>query len=78
MKGKQKLPGNHEQREVGPVTLMCMAPEARGLMELALKQYREHRKNVRKIFPKDRESVYSFAYWLFRWSGLIDASGKAR
>lgn len=73
----ERLPGNHDLREVGPVTLACMDADARNLMDKALTQYQEHFRGVRKMFPKKRPNVYSFAYWLFRWSGLIDPEGRA-
>ena len=61
------------------VMLGCMDPVARDLMDCALEKYAEHCREIRHHTKKNhRGSVYSFAYWLFRWSGLIDASGKAR
>lgn len=71
----EKLPGNHDQREIGPVTLMCMASEARDVMEIALKEYEKHCASIREWKPGHRGSVYSFAYWLFRWSGLVKPDG---
>jgi hypothetical protein len=71
------VPGNHERRDAGPVAIMCMAPEARDLMEVALKKYQEHCASIRKTWPAHRGSVYSFAYWLFRWSGLVTVNGNS-
>jgi len=73
-----EMPGNHDTRKVGPITLSCMAPEARDLMDRALEEYEKHCANVREWKPGHRGSVYSFAYWLFRWSGLVDVNGKAK
>jgi len=119
------LPGNHDRRDIGPVTLMCMHPGARDLMDRAIA---EHEKLVRagarkrriadftnwlfkesgmvpdveeaavairdkmmaqrreqlKTHPNpkyrrsaSRDSIYGFAYWFFRWSGMVDHTGKA-
>ncbi len=74
-----KLPGNHQQRDVAPgITLNCMAPNARSLMDEALEKYQEHIDEIRKWKPGHQESVYSFAYWLFRWSGLVTPEGKLK
>lgn len=117
------LPGNHLRRDVGPVSIMCMAPEARDLMEKVEEGYaayakakkvrqsvpgllqwlfkesglvddiqekatavfEEHRKKIRFQGPNltkfqrslNRRSIHSFTYWFFRWSGLVDSTGKA-
>jgi len=42
--------------------------EYRYEMDKALAQWEEHKKTL-PIPPKDE--VYSFAYWLYRYSGLI-------
>lgn len=72
----KKLPGNHSHKQVGPVTLGCMDPDARDLMDRALKEFEKHTAEMREMKPGYRQSVYGFAYWLFRWSGLIDPKGK--
>lgn len=78
-KAPNELPGNHSMRKVAPgVTLNCMAPKARDLMERALEEYQKHCRGIRSWKPNHRGSVYSFAYWLFRWSGLVDVKGNAR
>lgn len=117
------LPGNHLRRDIGPVSLMCMDPDAKDLMlkaeegyaahakahgvrqsvpgllqwlfkesglvddiqEIATQVFEEHRKKIRLTNhpnPKfqrsiNRRSIHSFTYWFFRWSGLVDSSGKA-
>lgn len=59
----------------GPISIGCMAPEARELMDLALKEWRKHCEG-RTRQPDD--PVYSFAYWLFRWSGLVQPSERVK
>jgi len=67
-------------REIGNgVAIGYMHPKARDLMDEALKGFKEHCKEIRKSnkghpnprFRNYRGSVYAFAYWLFRWSGLV-------
>lgn len=119
-----ELRGNHRVLRAGPVSIGCMDPQARSLMDRALDEYgrcrrKGPRENVRNFMtwlfkesglvadlqeqalpawrthfedlqrslqdhpnPKwrrehSRESVYGFAYWFFRWSGLITPEGKA-
>lgn len=66
--------------EVGPVTIGCMAPEARDLMETILdaytKKYEEQKKDTPphlwKKYPQvSPDDVYGFVYWLTRYSGLV-------
>lgn len=52
----------------GPVTIGCMAPDSREALDLAMERWRKH-DAARE--PKSDDPVYSFAYWLFRWSGIV-------
>lgn len=84
-------PGSNT-RDLGPVVLSCMDPQARDLMETALEQYRAfHARHLETIAEAWRNSpewggmwesigadqAYLFAYWLFRHSGLVDARARA-
>lgn len=84
-------PGSNT-RDLGPVVLSCMDPQARDLMETALEQYRAfHARHLETIAEAWRNSpewggmwesigadqAYLFAYWLFRHSGLVDAHARA-
>lgn len=60
--------GNSIVRHVGRVSIACMAPEARELLDRAMAAWAEF---DAQRDPKPRDPVYAFAYWLFRWSGLI-------
>lgn len=58
---------------VGPITVGCISPEARDLLDRVMEEYAvfydEMDLNRRpRATPDD---VYSFAYWLIRWSGLV-------
>lgn len=77
MNKAKKLTGNHDLKEIAPgVSLACMSTKARDLMDQALDGYEAHCKRMREWKPKHRSTIYSFAYWLFRWSGIVDANGK--
>lgn len=59
-------------KRVGPVALCCISPEARDLLGRIMDEWREHW----KVLPEDHrvpdpDDVYGFAYWLVRWSGLV-------
>ena len=52
----------------GPIRIACMAPEARECLDVAIEQWNAHLAQ-RSRPPED--PVYSFAYWLLRYSGLV-------
>jgi hypothetical protein len=52
------------------ITLTCFNPEYRDAMEKALEGWCDHLVKLERIKPPG-DPVYSFAYWLFRYSGLI-------
>ena len=51
------------------IKLVSISPEAHNLLELALDGWDEHRQGLPQEY---QNSVYSFAYWLFRYSGLVE------
>jgi hypothetical protein len=56
-------------RRVGPVAIMCMDPDARDALDEAVEAY-----GTFKGLTHDEiidTGIYSFAYWLFRYSGLV-------
>lgn len=67
------MPGHSETHTNYGVTFTHMAIEARELMDLALEQGSEFIARSKKVDQETaRDQAYSFAYWLFRYSGLID------
>ena len=64
--------------ECGPVTLGCISPEARDLLERVMDEWRKHVENQEQFLPEhlwqDADDAYGFAYWLIRWSGLVRPS----
>jgi hypothetical protein len=55
------------------VAIGSMLPEARDLMDQALEEWGKFEKETQETFPEfpSGDGVHAFAYWLFRWSGLI-------
>lgn len=53
----------------GPVVLGCISPEASDLLDRVMESYREHYNP--KFHTSSPDDVHQFAYWLIRWSGLV-------
>ena len=54
------------------ITLGCISPEADELLETIMIEWKKHCKELKKYSkPNYRPSHYAFAYWLVRWSNLI-------
>lgn len=55
------------------LTVNCMAPDHRDCLDRAMAEWKEHKKQLPKKIGKKRyvPGVYGFAYWLIRWSGLV-------
>jgi hypothetical protein len=59
-------------RHIGYVTLGCISPEARDLLDKIMGEWEIHLAEMKKQQGENYEpSYYGFAYWLVRWSGLI-------
>lgn len=59
-------------REIGSgITLGCISLEASDFLDRAMTEWHKHMKSIKETNPNWEESVYGFAYWLARWSGLI-------
>lgn len=66
--------GTRILRSIAGVSIAAMSPDAHELLETALEDWSEHK---RELPAENRESVFSFAYWLFRYSGLIEYSSDS-
>jgi hypothetical protein len=60
-------------KRMGPITIACISPEARDLLETIMAEFEKHKKEFHNLFPGKRITIYGFAYWLVRHSGLIEA-----
>lgn len=71
------MDGTLETR-VGPIRICCISPEARDLLDRIMEAWEEHLVQLKEHNGQDYEpSHYGFAYWLVRWSGLVEPSGAA-
>lgn len=57
--------------KVGPVTIGCISPEARNLLDIIMEHWEAHCAELKRIAPDYEPTPYAMAYWLVRWSGLI-------
>jgi hypothetical protein len=66
-------------RRAGPVSINCMAPDYRDCLDRVMEEWELHKKDLRKVYGKSiRPSHYAFAYWLIRWSGLVQPAASPR
>jgi len=57
------------------ITIGCITPEARDLLQNIMDEWEKHLKELKKVHGKNYEpEYYGFAYWLVRWSGLVQPS----
>lgn len=68
---KKATPGHQETHISESIILGCMKQEAREDMEKALEEWSKHVKDRKENSLPPEDPVYSFAYWLFRWSGIV-------
>ena len=71
---------NIEVGKIGPfnVTIGCISPDARDLLDTIMEHWEKHYSDLKEMFPDKAPDYYGFAYWLVRWSGLIQpASNKS-
>jgi hypothetical protein len=54
------------------IVLGCISPEARKLHDTIMEHWEEHYKDLKDMHGNAYEpTIYGFAYWLVRWSNLI-------
>ena len=59
------------------VALACISPEARDLLDRIMADWAAFLGDVQKHTPKYEPTPYMMAYWLTRYSGLIEPAGEA-
>lgn len=72
-KGVETFEGSVFQQPAPGITLGCISPEARELLDTIMEAWGEHYVGMKEMH-KDampETTFYGFAYWLVRWSGLI-------
>lgn len=58
------------------ITIGGISPEASDLLDTIMMEWKKFNKERLKLFPNKRTSIYGFAYWLVRWSNLIQPKNK--
>jgi hypothetical protein len=72
-----KYEGSVFNSPIEGVTLGCISPEARDLLDTIMEQWEKHYEGIKLNITmatsgeQTEPSIYMFAYWLVRWSGLI-------
>lgn len=75
---EEEYKGSVFQAPAPGITLGCISPEARDLLDSIMQKWEEHYRDLKETAGKDHEpTFYGFAYWLCRWSGLIQPAGAA-
>ena len=64
-----KFEGSVITEPVPGIALGCISPEARDLLDTIMEKWEDHYKTVKT--DTYEPTHYGFAYWLVRWSGLI-------
>ena len=64
---------NIEIGQIGPfnVTIEYISPDASVLLDTIMEHWEQHYLELKAMFPDREPDFYGFAYWLVRWSGLI-------
>jgi hypothetical protein len=66
------------QIQVGSnIILNCISPDARKLLDTIMAEWEKHLVEVRKHTPDYEPTPYGMAYWLVRYSGLIEPAERA-
>lgn len=65
MKGSREIPIGRG------VVLTSMTPEARDLLDHIMHEWKDFETGLRENSPDKEPTIYQFAYWLCRYSGLI-------
>ena len=58
-------------KEIGEVSIGCISPEVRDLLNTIMEHWEKYYTSFDKVPEKHKPGFYGFAYWLVRWSGLV-------
>lgn len=59
---------------VGNIEINCISEQASDLLDRIMSQWEEYYSDFKQVNPRYEASFYGFAYWLVRYSGLIQPS----
>ena len=70
---KEKYDGSVFSEPAPGITLGCISPEARELLDTIMEAWGKHYAGMKEMHgdAMPETTFYGFAYWLGRWSGLI-------
>ena len=72
LKGKDEaFSGSKFTSPTPGITLGCISPEARDLLDSVMEAWEKHYKDLKETSRDNEPTFYGFAYWLIRWSGLV-------
>lgn len=61
------------------IPICCMKPDYRDCLDRVMDEWKKHKVAMRQTMGKNyRPGEYGFAYWLLRWSGLVQPSSTNR
>ena len=58
------------------LTLGCMSDDARDLLETIMATWQVHEAELQAARPNYAPDIYGFAYWLCRYSGLVEPAQR--
>ena len=61
-------------KEIHQIKIVCISQEAKELLQKIMEEWSIHVEQTKDLTPQYEESIYGFAYWLVRWSGLIKSA----
>lgn len=67
--------GSRTVEAVPGISLGCITPEARDLLDRIMEAWTPHLEGIKASAPNHDPGYYGFAYWLVRWSGLVQPAG---
>lgn len=74
---REEFAGSVFSQPAPGITLGCISPEANELLDTIMKAWDECYPELQKTAPHAETTFYGFAYWLVRWSGLVQSASAA-
>lgn len=67
----QEFKGSELSEPATGIILGCISPEARDLLDTIMEHWEKYYADYKQLKNNTEPTFYGFAYWLVRWSGLI-------
>lgn len=78
VKDQEQYSGSVFSHPAPGIALGCISPEARYLLDVIMAAWEPHYAGLQKNEPTYDPTFYGFAYWLVRWSGLVQPATSAQ